>query len=109
MLYGRRRIGKTETLRHEDVMIILCGSAMGFIENELLAEMNPLYGRATGILKMQALGFYDAIQFFPRYSSENKILAYSVLGGVPHYLKQFDDYLSLGENIITHQEFDLTV
>jgi len=88
-----------EKLQHENVMIVLCGSSMSFIENEVIAEKNPLYGRATGILKMQEMNFYDAIQFFPKYSYEDKILAYSVLGGVPHYLKQFDDSIPLGENI----------
>ena len=48
-------------------MIVLCGSAMSFIEKELLAEKNPLYGRATGIYKMTEMGFYDAIRFFPDY------------------------------------------
>ncbi len=46
-------------------MIILCGSAMSFIEKELLAEKNPLYGRATGIYKMNEMGFYDAARFSP--------------------------------------------
>lgn len=45
------------------VMVILCGSAMSFIEKELLAEKNPLYGRATGIYKMKEMGFYDAARF----------------------------------------------
>jgi AAA+ ATPase superfamily predicted ATPase len=72
---------------------------MWFIEKEILAEKNPLYGRATGILKMTEMSFYDAIQFVPRYSALDKIAAYAVLGGIPHYLKQFDDTLSLGENI----------
>lgn len=43
-------------LRDANVMIILCGSAMSFIEKELLAEKNPLYGRATGIYKMKEMG-----------------------------------------------------
>ena len=42
-----------QILKDSYVMIILCGSAMSFIEKEILAEKNPLYGRATGILKMQ--------------------------------------------------------
>ena len=50
-----------EQLKDENVMIVLCGSAMSFIEKELLAEKNPLYGRATGIYKMESMGFYDAI------------------------------------------------
>lgn len=86
-------------LRDSDVMIILCGSAMSFMEKELLAEKNPLYGRATGIYKMKAMGFYDAVKFFPNYSPRDRVLAYAVLGGIPHYLNQWDAGLSVGENI----------
>lgn len=88
-----------ELFKDENVMLILCGSAMSFIEKELLAEKNPLYGRATGIYKMESMGFYDAAQFFPNYSDRDKIIAYAVLGGIPHYLKQFDPMLSLEDNI----------
>lgn len=86
-------------LKDANVMVILCGSAMSFIEKELLAEKNPLYGRATGIYKMEAMGFYDAARFFPDYSPRDKVLTYAVLGGIPHYLNQFDPKKSLGENI----------
>lgn len=88
-----------ELLKDENVMLILCGSAMSFIEKELLAEKNPLYGRATGIYKMTEMGFYDAAKFFPIYSSRDKVIAYSILGGIPHYLNQFDSDKSLEENI----------
>ena len=48
---------------------------------------------------MTAMGFYDAIKFFPNYSDEDKVLAYAILGGIPHYLRQFDPELSVAENI----------
>ncbi len=80
-------------------MIVLCGSAMSFIEKELLAEKNPLYGRATGIYKMTEMGFYEAARFFPDYSAKDKVLAYAVLGGILHYLGQFNPGLSVEENI----------
>ena len=86
-------------LRNANVMIILCGSAMSFIEKELLAEKNPLYGRATGIYKMEEMGFYDAIKFFPDYSPRDKVITYAVLGGIPHYLRQWNPDLSVSENI----------
>lgn len=86
-------------LKDSNVMIILCGSAMSFIEKELLAEKNPLYGRATGIYKMNKMGFYDAARFFPNYSAKDKILAYAALGGIPHYLSQFNPQISISENI----------
>lgn len=86
-------------LKDQNVMIVLCGSAMSFIEKDLLAEKNPLYGRATGIYKMTEMGFYDAVKFFPNYSDTDKVLAYSILGGIPHYLRQFDPNISVAENI----------
>ena len=89
-------------LQHSNVMIILCGSAMSFIEKEILSEKNPLYGRATCIMQLKDMDYYDAAQFFPSYSAEDKIRAYAILGGIPHYLKQFSDTQSIGENIIAH-------
>ena len=91
-----------EELGSQNVMIILCGSAMSFVEKEILSEKRPLYGRTTGVFKMGALPFDDAIKFFPNYSDEDKVLAYSVLGGIPHYLRQFEPFLTLKENIIKH-------
>lgn len=45
------------------------------------------------------MGFYDAVKFFPDYSDYDKVLAYAVLGGIPHYLRQWNPKLSVGENI----------
>jgi AAA+ ATPase superfamily predicted ATPase len=89
-----------ELLKDQNVMIVLCGSAMSFFEKRILSEKNPLYGRTTGIYKMTGLPFDDAIRFFPNYSAEDKALAYAILGGIPHYLRQFDPEVSLRENII---------
>lgn len=89
-----------EKLQYENIMIILCGSSMSFIEKKLLAEKKPLYGRATGIYKMSPLPYTDAIKFFPNYSDEDKMTAYSILGGIPHYLHQFDPNASIQENVI---------
>ncbi|MCM1223715.1 MAG: ATP-binding protein, partial [Lachnospiraceae bacterium] len=89
-----------EKLRHENIMIILSGSAMSFIEREILAEKNPLYGRTTGIYKVTPMPYYDAVKFFPQYSDEDKLLAYSILGGIPYYLLQFDPAKPLKENIL---------
>lgn len=88
-----------EKLKDRNVMIILCGSAMAFIEKDILAEKNPLYGRMTGILKMGEMDFFDAARFVKNYSVEDQIKTYAILGGIPHYLKQFDDKVSLAENI----------
>ncbi len=87
------------TLRHSNVMIVLCGSAMSFIEKEVLSEKAPLYGRATGILRMQPMPYRDAAQFLPSYSPRDQILTYATLGGIPHYLAQFDPSDNFDTNV----------
>lgn len=89
-------------LSKTNLMIVICGSAMSFIEKELLAEKSPLYGRATGILKMKPLPYWDAVRFFPNYSDEDKALSYAILGGIPRYLEEFDPDEPLGDNIRRH-------
>ena len=68
------------SLKDANIMIILCGSAMSFIEKEILAEKNPLYGRATGIYKMTEMPFSDVIKFFPNYTPMDQITVFAILG-----------------------------
>ena len=89
-------------LNNQNIMIILCGSAMSFIEKEILSEENPLYGRATGIYKMLPMSFSDSSLFFPKWSKKDKVIAYSILGGIPYYLNQFDSAKTLKENICSN-------
>lgn len=87
------------TLKSQNVMLVLCGSAMSFIEKEILSEKNPLYGRATGLLKLEPMPFWDAAEFFPDYSAEQKLLSYCILGGIPQYLEQFDAHENIENNV----------
>jgi hypothetical protein len=87
-------------LSHLNIMVVLCGSSMSFIEDELLSEKNPLYGRATGIYKVLPMPYFDAAKFVPDFSDEDKLATISILGGIPQYLKQFDSTRSLKQNII---------
>ncbi len=88
------------SLKNADIMLILSGSSMSFFEDDLLGYKKPLYGRTTGIYKLEPLSFTESTEFFPNYSDEDKILAYSILGGIPHYLVKFDPNATLKENII---------
>ena len=90
------------SLKNADITLILCGSAMSFMEKELLAEKNPLYGRATGIMKLDPMPYWVAAQFFPGYSPVQQVEAFATLGGIPHYLAQFDPEVNLEKNIISH-------
>jgi AAA+ ATPase superfamily predicted ATPase len=82
------------------IMIILCGSSMSFMENQVLGYQSPLYGRRTAQMKIEPLGFADAAAFVPRYTLEKKAFVFGITGGIPKYLELFRDALSLKENII---------
>jgi AAA+ ATPase superfamily predicted ATPase len=87
-------IGKNSRL-----YLILCGSFVSFMEREILGHKSPLYGRRTGQLWVQPLPLNTLKGFFPGYSSQDRISAYAILGGVPAYLMQFSDHVSVARNI----------
>lgn len=85
--------------RAGNLKLVLCGSMIAHME-DLLAERNPLYGRKTMSLDIGPLPVRDAAQFFPDYSSEQKLMAYSIFGGVPYYLQLCDPKEPLQQNVI---------
>lgn len=86
--------------KHSNLMLVLCGSQVSFMEKEVLAERSPLFGRRTGQRRLEPLAPEDAIRFFPRWELGDRVLAYSVLGGMPAYLQRFDDKRTFSDNLL---------
>jgi len=82
-----------------NIFLILCGSSMSFMENHVLGEKSPLFGRRTGQLKINPLDYYDAAKFYPLADTIDKIRYYATIGGTPYYLSLIDPILSFEENI----------
>jgi len=79
--------------------IVLCGSSINIMEN-LLGHKSPLYGRRTEQILLEPLKFSDACLFFPdKMPLKEKVIYYSLLGGIPAYLLEFDFNKSLKENL----------
>ncbi len=85
--------------KNSKLMIVLCGSQVSFMEEEVLSERSPLFGRRTAQRRLQPLPPPDTIGFFPAWSIEHRMLAFGILGGMPAYLRRFDDSRTLQENI----------
>ena len=81
------------------LMLILCGSSISYMEDEVLAYKSPLYGRRTAQMKIFPFSFDEACRYLKNYSDEDKALAYGIVGGTPQYLLQMDDRLSIEDNI----------
>jgi AAA+ ATPase superfamily predicted ATPase len=88
-------------LRFSNVVVVLCGSHVGMME-QLMDAHAPLYGRIVEPLQVRPLPFSATTAFFPRYSARQRVAAYAMLGGVPAYLEQFSDALSLSANVRQH-------
>ena len=81
------------------LMLILCGSSMSYMEDEVLAYKSPLYGRRTAQMKIQPFSVEETCRCCKNFSDEDKALAYGIVGGTPQYLLQMDDRLSIEDNI----------
>lgn len=86
--------------KNSDIMLILCGSSMSFMENQVLGYQSPLYGRRTAQFRLDPLNYYESSLFVSRYTAEEKALIYGITGGIPQYLEMVDDSLSIKENIM---------
>ncbi len=81
------------------LMLILCGSSMSYMEDQVLAYKSPLYGRRTAQMKITPFDFEECCTYLSRLSDEDKALVYGIVGGTPQYLLQMSDKLSVEENI----------
>ena len=70
--------------------LILCGSSMSFMENQVLGTESPLYGRRTAQFKIKPLDYRETAVFHPNLSAEDNSLIYGITGGVPHYINKLD-------------------
>jgi len=83
----------------KNLMLILCGSALSFMEKKVLSEKSPVFGRRDAQIKLEAFNYRDSALFVPDYSPEDKAICYGVTGGVAKYLSLFDPKKSLDDNI----------
>jgi len=82
------------------LFLILCGSSMSFMEEEVLGYKSPLYGRRTAQFKVLPFTFFDSLPFFAGYSPIEQAVLYGITGGIPEYLLRIDSNKTVRENII---------
>ncbi len=75
------------------ILLVLSGSIIGLMERSVAGTGAPLYGRARLRIRLDELPPWCLPFFAPRYSTEQLVELYSLLGGIPHYLRLVDDSL----------------
>ena len=86
-----------------DIILIVCGSAAGWMTNKLIHNRGGLYNRVTCRIKLEPFTLKECEEFlkyksgiFDRYQI---VQLYMVLGGIPFYLEQVDPTESAAQNI----------
>lgn len=88
--------------KQKNLFLVLCGSSVSFMVNEIMGYKSPLYGRMTAKLEVKPFDYRDSALFFPHYTHDEQLLAYGILGGIPRYLEAFDGDRTIEENIAMH-------
>ncbi len=89
--------------KQKDLMFIVCGSAISWINNHLINAHGGLYDRLTYSIRLSPFSLKESAQFLKsrgiKTSNYNIAKINMVLGGIPYYLSYYDEYLSLEGNI----------
>lgn len=86
-------------LSNTEMTLILIGSSISIMENEVLAGDSPLYGRRTATIDLPPLTLGDAKAFYPADDPDGIFQAWSIFGGTPYYLEELDPTQSLADNV----------
>ena len=86
-----------------DIILIVCGSAAGWMVNKLINNRGGLHNRVTHRIKLEPFILKECEEFleyksatFDRYQV---VQLYMALGGIPFYLEQIDPGQSAAQNI----------
>ena len=81
--------------RNGRLKIILSGSAVHFMESNVMGPQSPLFGRRTLSLKLNPFSIEESGSFLPSWSLDDKAAAHVLTGGIPFYLKLFSSFENL--------------
>ena len=88
---------------NNNLMVIVCGSANSWIQNNLINSHGGLYDRVTYEIKLSPFSLRETEQFFEerglKMTRYDIVSSYMVLGGVPYYLGYLKKDRSLASNI----------
>lgn len=82
------------------LFLVLCGSSMSFMEEQVLGYKSPLYGRRTAQFLIRPFTFWEAREMLPGFDRQEQALLYGVTGGIPEYLSRIQAGVSADENIV---------
>lgn len=81
-------------------MILLLSSSINWVENAMVSESKDLARLITGIIKLKELSFAETVEWFPKSTASDCVIIRGVMGGVPKYLRLWQENRRVRENIL---------
>jgi len=88
-------------LTRKDVMLIISGSLLGMMWDDVLGYASPLYGRRTRDIHLKELDYLNALKFFE--DKEYGLKVHMLVGGTPTYLNVAKRYRTVED--LVKEEF----
>ena len=89
----------------QSVMLVLCTSASGWVENSMIKKMGSAAQAISGLLKVREMKFAQMQMIFPGYTGADYVDIYAILGGIPGLWKSFTPDYSAKDNMIRNLLF----
>ncbi len=86
-------------LENANIFLCISGSHLVMMVRGILSGTAPLYGRTTAKMELKPLPFGITKSYFKRYPAPERVMLYSVFGGIPHYWRLIDQNKSVSDNI----------
>jgi uncharacterized protein len=94
--------GWDEHLAGSNIYLILFGSSMAMMENEVLGYRSPLYGRRSGQWMVEPMPFRAAGRFRKGKPFADRLAHFAVAGGIPAYWLHLSPDKDFGQNLREH-------
>lgn len=91
-----------EMLADSGVTLVLCGSSVSMMHDEVLSSKSPLYGRRTAQIHLHPFSFAETRQALGEVSYERAVRVHALTGGVPKYLEFFCSGRGLEDAVRRH-------
>ena len=89
--------------KRDDILLIVCGSATSWIEDNLINNKGGLYGRLTDRIHLRPFTLAECKSFYQAMGVKMSLYdiaqSYMIVGGIPYYMAFFDPEYSLAQNI----------
>ena len=95
-------------LQDSQIFLMILGSSISVMENEVLNYKSPMYARRTGQIRLKPFSISELIEYFPERSMEEIIEIYGIFDSIPAYLTFISSSSVLDnvkENILRKESF----